>query len=135
MSKTLRHQVWAVALAGLWINTSEFLRNEWLLGPIWRAHYRELGLGFVTQPVNGVLWLLWGFGFATAIAWLTRHHPWRTSLAVAWGLVFLLMWPVLWNLQVLPLGLLPYAVPWSLLETGGAVWICMRLQRAARGAW
>ncbi len=127
MSNKLKNPLLAVLLAGLWINVSEFARNEWWLGPLWREHYRGLGLSFVTQPVNGVVWMLWGFAFAAVLAWLTRHLSARASATVGWVLVFLLMWPVLWNLQVLPLGILAYAVPWSMLETAGAVWICVRL--------
>jgi hypothetical protein len=36
------------------------------------------------------------------------------------------MWLAMWNLTVLPWGILPYAVPLSLLETAGAVFICRR---------
>lgn len=119
---------WPVLLAGLWINVSEFLRNEWLLGHLWRAHYQSLGLNFVTQPLNGVVWMVWGFALAGAVAWMVRHVSPRASLALAWVIAFPLMWLVLWNLQVLPPGLLVFALPWSLVEVGGAVWICTRLQ-------
>lgn len=132
MSNVNKYFLRATVLAGLWINLSEFARNEWLLGEFWRAHYRGLGLSFVTRPENGVVWLVWGFALAGLVAWLTQRVSAWVSAVLIWLLVFALMWLVLWNLQVLPLGLLPYAIPLSMLETAGAVWICKRLQAVGR---
>jgi hypothetical protein len=43
------------------------------------------------------------------------------------------MWLVTWNLGVLPLSILPIAVPLSLLETFVAALICRRLLATAVG--
>lgn len=34
------------AAAGIWINASEFLRNELFFNPLWRAKYVDLGWCF-----------------------------------------------------------------------------------------
>jgi len=40
---------------------------------------------------------------------------------------YVMMWVVIWNLSVLPFGILPVAVPWSFVEALGAAFICRRL--------
>ena len=39
-----------------------------------------------------------------------------------------MMWLVIWNLNVLPVSILVYAIPLSLLECLGAAYICVRLE-------
>ena len=114
-------------LAGLWINGSEFLRNEVILKTRWVAHFHSLGLTFPSAPRNGLVWVLWGFLFAAAVLVISRRfNGWETTL-LAWLVGFVLMWVVTWNLSVLPPGLLLVAIPLSLIETGGAAFICRRL--------
>jgi hypothetical protein len=42
-------------------------------------------------------------------------HGLQTTL-LTWTAVFVLVWIVLWNSAILPLDILPLAVPWSLVE-------------------
>jgi hypothetical protein len=44
------------------------------------------------------------------------------------------MWVVIWNLNVLPLGLLYFAVPMSLFEAFVAAWIIKRLVGKSKAA-
>jgi hypothetical protein len=46
---------------------------------------------------------------------------------IAWFVGFVLMWVVLGNLGELPFGLLPYAIPLSLIESFLAAWIIKKL--------
>lgn len=117
----------AVLLAAAWVNASEFLRNEWLLKDHWLRHYQRLGLAFPEAPHNGAIWGLWGLLFAAWIYALTRAHSWLRTALLAWFGGFVLMWLVIGNLGVLPVSLLPYALPLSLLETGIASAICRRV--------
>ncbi len=106
----------AVVLAGIWITFSEFIRNELLFKSYWVDHYRALDLEFNTFLINGIFWLLWSFILAYIIfTFLKRFSFWR-SLLTAWLAAFVMMWLALYNLQVLPLKLLLFAVPLSLLE-------------------
>jgi hypothetical protein len=41
---------------------------------------------------------------------------------------FLLMWVVIGNLGVLPFGILPYALPLSIVEVLGATWIIFKFK-------
>jgi hypothetical protein len=115
--------VLAVLAAGIWINLCEFLRNQWLLMPQWMDKYESLGMPFPSAPVNGVMWGVWGFVLAACIVSLSRRLTFLHTFVVSWIIAFLLMWIVVWNLNVLPLGVLPVAVPWSMIEIAGAVFI------------
>jgi hypothetical protein len=121
--------VLAVMLAGVWVNLCEFVRNQVLLLPQWHAHYRDMGLVFPAQPVNAMLWMVWSFLLAGMVFAISRRFGlWQTTF-LAWVMGFVMMWVVIWNLAVLPLGILPIAVPFSLVEALGAAFICRRLAR------
>jgi len=113
----------AIFFAGIWVNASEFLRNELLLKKIWIVHYRQLGLTFPSEPVNGMMWILWGFLFSFYIYVLSRKFTFLESAFISWFSGFLLMWIVIGNLNVLPSGILLYAIPLSMIECIFAVWI------------
>jgi len=117
----------AAALAGVWINLSEFLRNELLLKAYWLDHYRSLGLSFPSEPVNGAVWGVWGMLFGALIFWISRRFDLRQTIAIGWLGGFVLMWLTLGNLHVLPAGLLLFALPLSLLEVSVAALICRKL--------
>lgn len=117
----------AIVAAGLWINFSEFLRNEILLGTEWKGHFMGLGLVFPSTPMAGMIWGIWGFIFAAIVFAISRRHTLIETTIICWVAGFLLMWLVSWNLLVLPLTVLPYAVPLSLLETLIAAAICVRV--------
>jgi hypothetical protein len=50
------------------------------------------------------------------------------TVILAWLMAFLMMWLVTWNLEVLPVGILRVAVPFSLLEVLIASLIVRKLQ-------
>jgi hypothetical protein len=50
----------------------------------------------------------------------------QTAL-ISWFVGFVMMWIVIGNLGVLPFGLLPYAIPLSLIESFVAAWIIKKL--------
>lgn len=115
-----------VFLAGLWINLCEFLRNEILFKSYWVDHFTGMGLEFPSEPLNGILWVVWGFVFAGFIRIIGQRFCAPHAFILAWTAGFLLMWIAAWNLSVLPLELLPIAVPFSMAEVLGAVLIAGR---------
>ncbi|NOT16061.1 MAG: hypothetical protein HOP21_10940 [Methylotenera sp.] len=117
----------AVFAAGIWINASEFFRNTVLLKTAWDAHYQVLHIPFSSTPVNGLLWMVWGFLFAYAIFVISRKFSLVHTALLSWLMAFVLMWIALFNLSVLPNGLLLFAVPLSLLEAFVAAYICKKL--------
>jgi hypothetical protein len=116
-------KVWAVLIATLWISLSEFVRNEFLLKSYWVDHYADLGLKFPSEPVNGMVWGIWSLCFAILIYLLSRKFEFWQTVVISWFAGFVLMWIVIGNMAVLPLGILPVAVPLSLLEAFLATWI------------
>ena len=106
----------AILASGIWINFSEFLRNELLFKHYWVEKYVALGLKFPSDSMNNAIWGVWGFLLAGSITFSARKLPLVSTVVISWTQAFLLMWIVIGNLNVLPLRLLPIAVPWSLVE-------------------
>ena len=117
----------AVILTGIWVNASEFFRNEILLKTYWIDHYQSLGMTFPSSPKNGIIWVAWGFLFAIAIYLISRKFNLIQTTLVSWFMAFVLMWVTLWNLNVLPMTILIYAVPLSLLEAFIGSYICRKM--------
>ena len=117
----------AVILTGIWVNASEFFRNEILLKTYWIDHYRSLGMTFPSEPLNGMIWVAWGFLFATAIYIISRKFDLIQTTLISWFMAFVLMWIVTWNLNVLSGAILIYAVPLSLLEAFIGSYICRKM--------
>lgn len=125
----MRKTILPVTLAGFWIVISEFIRNEFFFKHYWVSHFKVLNLGFETRPVNGVLWMVWSFTFAWVIARLLQRFSFKETFILAWLVGFAMMWPVLYNLQVLPRTLLFFAIPLSLLEVVVAELIITKIGR------
>ncbi len=117
----------AVILTGIWVNASEFFRNEVLLKTYWVDHYQSLGMTFPSEPLNGMIWVAWGFLFAIAIYLISRKFNLIQTTLVSWFMAFVLMWVVTWNLNILPSAILIYAVPLSLLEAFIGSYICRKM--------
>lgn len=117
----------AIVLAGIWINASEFVRNQVLLNSTWAEHFRSLGMTFPSAPLNAVIWIIWGFVFAATLHYLSRKFTLIETTLLGWVMAFLMMWLVSWNLNALPLSILVYAIPLSLLECFLGALICDRM--------
>lgn len=115
-----------ILAATIWISIHEFLRNQLLLIDHWTEHYANLGLTFPGQPVNGAMWGVWALCFAIVLFAISRRFTLAETTALGWGFGFVLMWLVVGNLGVLPFSVLPYAIPWSMVEVFGAVWLVKR---------
>jgi hypothetical protein len=116
-----------IFLAGLWINASEFFRNQVLINRYWVEHFESLGMTFPSAPVNAVVWVIWGFVFALMIYFLSRKFSLVETTFISWVMGFAMMWLVTWNLNVLPLSILVFAIPLSLVESFFASYICVRM--------
>jgi hypothetical protein len=119
--------VLAIVAATAWISISEFVRNSFLVHSYWTSHYTNLGYVFPEEPVNGALWGLWSLLFALAIFLISRKSSFAITFAVSWIVGFAMMWVVIGNLGVLPLGILPVAVPLSILEALLATFIILKI--------
>jgi hypothetical protein len=116
----MKKNILPITIAGIWITVSEFVRNEFLFKSYWLDHFGSKGLKFETLPLNGFLWFVWSFALAYLIFKLLQKFSFQESLLLAWLSAFVMMWLTIFNLQVLPLALLLFAVPLSLFEVAVA---------------
>jgi Na+-transporting NADH:ubiquinone oxidoreductase subunit NqrE len=112
-----------IFLATVWIGISEFFRNQVLLNSFWTEHYKNLGLTFPSSNINGAIWGIWSLCFAIVIFIIARKFTFAQTVGLSWFTGFVLMWLTIGNLNVLPWGILIYAIPLSLLEAFIATWI------------
>lgn len=125
----LKKTILPVAIAGIWITLSEFIRNEFLFKSYWTGHFSSLGLKFETLPINGILWMIWSFALAYLVFKLLQKFSFGETILLAWLSSFVMMWITVYNLQVLPLNLLIFAVPLSLIEIVIAGFIIRKMQK------
>ncbi|MDZ7698454.1 MAG: hypothetical protein U5R49_16520 [Deltaproteobacteria bacterium] len=117
----------AVVISGIWITASEFVRNVVMFKSYWLNKYSALGHPFPSSPINNLLWVAWCFFLAGCTVYLVRKLSFVGAVLITWILGFVMMWIVMWNLSVLPTGLLPVAAPWSFVEVIVAVLIARLL--------
>jgi len=134
MSPAIR-SILAIVLAGIWVNASEFFRNQVLLLSRWEDHYEPLGLTFPADPGNAAVWVVWGFVFAAFTYAISRRFGLAATTLLGWTAAFLMMWLVTWNLSVLPVGILWYALPLSALEAFVGALICVKVAPAESAGW
>ena len=125
----MKKAILPIALAGIWITASEFVRNEFLFKRYWVDHFDSLGMRFATLPLNGILWIIWSFLLAYVTFRLLQKFSFRDALCLAWLAAFVMMWITIYNLQVLPLRLLLAAVPLSLAEVAIAGVILKKMEK------
>lgn len=126
---TMKKTYLTVMLTTVWIGISEFIRNEFLLKNLWDVHYKQLGLEFKTLPINGLLWLVWSFLLALIINEILKKISIIKTFFLTWIMAFLMMWLTIYNLQVLPLQILLFAIPLSLLEIAVAILIVKKITK------
>lgn len=119
----MKKTILPILLATAWIGLSEFVRNELLFKSYWTDHYQDLGITFPSQMINNAMWGVWSLLFAILIFYIAKRYTLLQTIALSWGAGFVMMWIAVGNLGVLPFGLLPIAVPLSLLEAGIAALI------------
>ena len=113
----MQRKILSVISATVWISISEFVRNTFLLHDYWIEHYKKIGIAFPEQSINGAIWSLWSLAFAIAIYFIAEKFSLIKTFLLSWFVGFVFMWLVIGNLGVLPFGILPIAVPLSLLES------------------
>jgi len=123
----MRKYVLPIFLAAIWISLSEFFRNEFLLKQYWTDHYVSMGLVFPAEPHNWAVWGLWSLMLAVSLFIIQKRFGFWPSVGLTWWMAFAMMWVVTGNLAVLPLTILYFALPLSLLEIVIAAWIIRKV--------
>jgi len=126
--QTIKKTLLPILLATIWISISEFVRNTFLLHNYWIEHYQNLGLTFPEQPINGAVWGIWSLCYAIAIFIFSKKYTLIQTTFLSWFVGFVFMWLVVGNLGVLPIGILVYAIPLSMLEAFLAAYIFFKMR-------
>lgn len=105
-----------ILFATIWISISEFVRNTYLVHHYWTEHYQSLNLTFPEKPMNGAIWGIWSLCFAITIYIIAQKFSLIQTTLLSWFVGFVIMWLVIGNMGILPLGILTFAIPLSILE-------------------
>ena len=115
-----------ILITGIWINISETVRWMFFVESYWLEKYQILNLTFPNETINMIAWMLWGFFHATVIFILSKRYNLLQTTVLSWFVAFVMMWVIVWNIGVLPTGMLWFNIPLSLLETFIGAYICIR---------
>ncbi len=122
----LKKTILPILLTGIWINVSETIRWLLVIEAYWIDKYASLNIVLPNEPSNMVTWMIWGFFFATVIFILSKKFSVLHTTLLAWFVVFVMMWIVVWNVGILPTGMLWINAPFSLFEAYIGVLICKK---------
>ena len=115
-----------ILITGIWINISETVRWILLVESFWLEKYQDLDIPFPDETINMIVWMIWGFCHATVIFILSRRYNLFQTTVLSWFVAFVMMWLIVWNVGVLPTGMLWFNIPLSLLEAFIGAYICIR---------
>lgn len=124
-----KNTILPILLATIWISVSEFVRNTFFLHDYWINHYQNLGLTFPEEPINGAVWGIWSLCFAIGIYIISKKFTLIQTTFLSWFFGFVFMWLVVGNMNVLPFGILYFAIPLSILEAFLATFIIVKLSK------
>lgn len=122
----MKKYLFAIVASGLWMNISEFIRNELVIKHIWVDGFNKIGLSFPSEPINGIIWGLWAFIFAGFLVLLNTKFDILKSTIISWIFGFVLLWIAMWNMGFLPSLVLCWAIPLSFFEVFVAALICRK---------
>ena len=115
-----------ILLTGIWLNIAITAGWKLILEGYWIEKYQSLNLVFPTGLINNITWMIWGFMLATIIFILSKKYsPLQTTL-VSWFAGFAMLWVIVWNIGVLPTGMLLFNIPNTLIVTYIGAWICKK---------
>jgi len=124
--RLLKKTILPILLTGIWVNVSETVRWELLVKSYWIEHYQNMNLVFPSALMNGITWMIWGFLLAISIFYISRKFNLIQTTLLSWFMAFVMLWVVLWNIDVFPVPILFIVVPLSLLEVFIAALICKK---------
>ncbi len=122
----LKKTILPILLTGIWINISITIGWILILESYWIEKYQSLDIIFPTGLSNNIVWMIWGFMLATLTFILLKKFTVLHTAFLAWFVAFVMMWVVVWNVGILPTGMLLFNIPYSLLVTFIGVLICKK---------
>lgn len=132
--KIIKRIILPILITGIWINISETVRWILIIESFWIEKYKELNLTFPNETINMLVWMIWGFFFASTIYILSKKYSLFHTTLFSWFVAFAMMWIVVWNVGVLPTGMLWINIPFSLLEAFIGSLICIKLFKVSQSS-
>ncbi|MBE9510439.1 MAG: hypothetical protein IMY71_06135 [Bacteroidetes bacterium] len=123
----LKKTILPILLTGIWLNISGTIKWIFFIESYWIEKYKNMKLVFPTELINNITWMIWGFLFATTIFILSKKFNLIQTTLISWFVAYVMMWVIVWNVGVLPTGMLWINVPLSLFEAFIGALICKRL--------
>jgi hypothetical protein len=120
---------WQVLLVSLWVNIFETLRWMLFAKPDIDIHFKAANLVLPNEPVNNILWLIWGIIIAVMIFIISKKFKVLQTTFIVWIIVYVMHWIALWNMAVLPINVLWLAVPLNFINVLVGALICNRFLR------
>ena len=118
--------IWQILLVSLWINFFETLRWMLFAKPDIDMHFKAINLVLPNEPVNNILWLIWGIIIAVMIFIISKKFKVLQTTFIVWIIVYVTHWIALWNFSVLPINVLWLAVPLTFINIFVGALICSR---------
>lgn len=120
--------IWPILLVSLWVNIFETLRWISFAKPEIDMHFKAANLILPNEPINNILWLIWGIIIAVIIFIISKKFKVLQTTFVVWIIVYVTHWIALWNFSVLPISVLWLAVPLTFINVFVGALICSKFQ-------
>ena len=114
--KIYQKAIWQILLVSLWINIFETLRWILFAKPDIDMHFKAANLVLPNEPINNLLWLIWGIIIAVMIFIVSKKFKVLQTTFIVWITVYVMHWIALWNMAVLPINILWLAVPLTFIN-------------------
>jgi hypothetical protein len=118
--------IWQILLVSLWINIFETLRWMLFAKPDIDMHFKAVNLVLPNEPINNILWLIWGIIIAVMIFIISKKFKVFQTTFIVWITVYVMHWIALWNMAVLPINILWLAVPLTFINIFVGALICAK---------
>ena len=122
----IRKASWQILLVSLWINIFETLRWMLFAKPDIDMHFKVANIVLPNQPINNILWLIWGIIIAVMIYIISKKFKVLQTTFIVWITVYVMHWIALWNFAVLPINILWLAIPLTFINVLVGAFICTR---------
>ena len=120
--------IWQILLVSLWINIFETLRWMLFAKPSIDIHFKAANLVLPNEPVNNLLWIIWGIIIAVMIFIISKKFKILQTTFIVWITVYIMHWIALWNMAVLPINILWLAVPLTFINVFVGALICNKFK-------
>jgi hypothetical protein len=114
--KNYQKAIWQILLVSIWINIFETLRWMLFAKPEIDMHFQAVNLVLPNEPINNLLWLIWGIIIAVMIFIVSKKFKVLQTTFIVWITVYVMHWIALWNMAVLPINILWLAVPLTFIN-------------------